>query len=228
LTGICLLSSGLDSVAALAIAAGKMDIDRALTFDYGQRSASRELAFSEKICDHYGIAHGVIQLDWLAEITNTSLVNREAGLPQPSEDELFSSAAIESAKAVWVPNRNGVMLNVAAAFAESLGSDCIITGFNGEEAVTFPDKSSEFVDVANTFFSYSTLQKVRVYAPLIGMDKEAIVLSALQNNAPLKWSWSCYETGPLPCGVCESCRRRALAFEKAGVEDPLFSEADSL
>lgn len=224
--GICLLSSGLDSVAALSMAKKKMDISLALTFDYGQRSAAIETSFSKKICDHYKIMYKTIQLDWLADITNTSLVNKEESLPEPSNEDLFSEAATNTAASVWVPNRNGLMLNIAACFAESMGCEFIIAGFNGEEAATFPDNSPEFVDAANIFLTYSTLKDVKVYAPLLGMDKESIVKTSLENDAPLKWSWSCYEAGPVPCGVCESCKRRSLAFEKIGVTDPLFAETE--
>jgi 7-cyano-7-deazaguanine synthase len=206
----------------MALAREKMDIPLALTFDYGQRCAAVETAFSRKICDHYNIMHKIIDLDWLADITTTSLVNKDKELPTPSDADLFSDMSTKTARAVWVPNRNGVMLNIAASFAESMDCDFIITGFNGEEAVTFPDNSPEFVDVANSFFSYSTLKDVKVYAPLLGMDKEMIVKTSLENGAPLKWSWSCYTEGPVPCGVCESCKRRALAFKKTEIPDPLL------
>ncbi len=224
MTGICLLSSGLDSVAALVMAKEKMDVALAITFDYGQRSAVIEAAFSKKICDHYNIVHKIIRLDWLADITTTSLVNKGESLPEPSDEELFSEIATKTAEAVWVPNRNGLMLNVAACFAESMDYEFIIAGFNGEEAETFPDNSPEFVDAANSLLTYSTLKDVKVYAPLLGMDKEGIVKASLESGAPLKWSWSCYDAGPIPCGVCESCKRRSLAFEKIGVTDPLFIE----
>jgi len=60
----------------------------------------------------------------------------------------------------------------------------------------------------------------------LGLDKESIVKSSIENDAPLRWSWSCYDSGPVPCGVCESCKRRSLAFEKIGVTDPLFVETE--
>ncbi|MDK2892316.1 7-cyano-7-deazaguanine synthase QueC [Methanohalophilus sp.] len=226
--GICLLSSGLDSVAALAIAKKKMDIALALTFDYGQRSAAIEKSFSKKICDHYNIIHKTIQLGWLEAITTTSLVNKEKSLPEPSTKDLFSETATKTAASVWVPNRNGLMLNIAACFAETMDCEFIIVGFNAEEAATFPDNSPKFVDAANLFFTYSTLKGVKVYAPLLGMDKESIVKTSLENDAPLKWSWSCYASGPDPCGVCESCKRRSLAFEKIGRADPLFAETEGI
>ena len=221
---ISLLSSGLDSIAALAIAKEQGDIVLALTFDYGQRSAKYEIEYSAIICERYGIEHRVIGLDWLGSITNTSLVRSEMDIPQLSMDDISSTSPIteESAKNVWVPNRNGVMLNIAASFAESLDCGHVIAGFNGEESRTFPDNSEEFVYATDKCLSYSTRNDVRILAPLIELNKTDIVRQALDANAPLQWSWSCYQGGEGPCGVCESCVRRARAFMEVGVEDPLI------
>ncbi len=106
---------------------------------------------------------------WLSEITSTSLVNRNADVPSLSFEDIDETAPAEiteaSAKAVWVPNRNGVMLNIAGAFAESRECDYLLVGFNGEEAVTFPDNSLAYVQAMDNAFSYSTQNGVKVLAP---------------------------------------------------------------
>lgn len=223
---ITLLSSGLDSVAALAIAAESLEIDMAITFDYGQRAGQREIEYSGKVCEHFGIEHRIIKLDWLAEITDTSLVNRNEEVPSLSFEDIDEAAPAaiteNSAKSVWVPNRNGVMLNIAGSFAESRNCDYIVVGFNGEEAGTFPDNSLDYVKAADHAFSYSTQNGVRVMAPLIEMEKTEIVKRALEAKAPLEYSWSCYHGGQIPCGECESCVRRARAFKNTGAKDPLL------
>lgn len=223
---ITLLSSGLDSVAALAIAAESLEIEMAITFDYGQRSSQREIEYSGKVCEHFGIEHKIIKLDWLGEITCTSLVNRNEEVPSLSFEDIDEAAPAEitenSAKAVWVPNRNGVMLNIAGSFAESRGCGYIIVGFNGEEAGTFPDNSLDYVKAMDLAFSYSTQNGVRVLAPLVEMGKTEIVKRALEAKAPLEYSWSCYHGGEIPCGECESCVRRARAFKNIGAKDPLL------
>lgn len=227
MSAISLLSSGLDSVAALTLAKEQMDIELALTFDYGQRSSQREIEYSKVICSHFGIEHKVITINWLGEITNTSLVNRDVDVPELTLEEISDSAdpeiTKESAKSVWVPNRNGVMINIAASFAESLGCEYVIVGFNGEEAATFPDNSFEYVQAMNNCLSYSTRNGVKVLAPLIEFNKNGIVREALRSGAPIEWSWSCYHGADAPCGVCESCVRRARGFAEAGVEDPLLA-----
>ncbi|OEU43493.1 7-cyano-7-deazaguanine synthase QueC [Methanosarcina sp. Ant1] len=223
---ITLLSSGLDSVAALAIAAESLDIEMAITFDYGQRAGKREIEYSRKVCEYFGIEHQVIKLDWLSEITSTSLVNRNAGVPSLSVEDIDETAPAEiteaSAKAVWVPNRNGAMLNIAGAFAESRECDYLLVGFNGEEAGTFPDNSLAYVQAMDNAFSYSTQNGVKVLAPLIELGKTEIVRRALEAKAPLEYSWSCYHGGEIPCGGCESCVRRARAFRNIGAKDPLL------
>lgn len=223
---ITLLSSGLDSVAALAIAAESLDIEVAITFDYGQRAGKREIEYSRRICEYFGIEHRVITLDWLSEITSTALVNRNADVPSLSFEDIDETSPAEiteaSARAVWVPNRNGVMLNIAGAFAESRECDYLVVGFNGEEAATFPDNSLAFVQAMDIAFSYSTRNGMKVLAPLIELGKTEIVKRALEAKTPLEYSWSCYHGGEFPCGECESCRRRARAFKNAGVKDPLL------
>lgn len=223
---ITLLSSGLDSVAALAIAAEDLDIEMAITFDYGQRAREREIEYSQKVCEYFGIEHRIIKLDWLSEITSTSLVNRDVEIPSLSFEDIDKTAPSEitdsSAKAVWVPNRNGVMLNITGSFAESRGCDYLVVGFNGEEAGTFPDNSLAYVQAMDRAFSYSTQNGVIILAPLIELGKTEIVRRALEAKAPLEYSWSCYQGGKIPCGKCESCVRRARAFKNAGVKDPLL------
>lgn len=223
---ITLLSSGLDSVAALTIAAKSFDIEMAITFDYGQRAGTREIEYSKKVCEYFGIEHKVITLNWLSGITSTALVNRNADVPSLSFEDIDEIAPAEitrdSAKAVWVPNRNGVMLNIAGAFAESRECNYLVVGFNGEEAATFPDNSLAYVKAMDNAFSYSTQNGVKILAPLIELGKTGIVKKALEEKAPLEYSWSCYHGAEIPCGKCESCRRRMRAFKNAGVKDPLL------
>lgn len=223
---ITLMSSGLDSVAALAIAAENLEIEMAITFDYGQRAGKKEIEYSRHVCKHFGIEHKVIKLDWLSEITTSSLVNRDIEVPSLSFEDINETASAEitdtSAKAVWVPNRNGVILNIAASFAESRDCTWLIVGFNREETRTFPDNSLAYVQAIDNAFFYSTQNGVKIFAPLITLGKTEIVRRALEAKAPLEYSWSCYHGEEIPCGRCESCVRRARAFQNLGIRDPLL------
>jgi len=195
---IILLSGGLDSLVALGYPQNDYEIELALTFDYGQKSAKTEIEASKKICEFYNIKHKIIKLDWLKEITKTSLV---------SEDEIPTAnlGTTESAAAVWIPNRNGLFLNIAASFADSYGFDYILFGANKDEGATFPDNTEEFRAEISRVFETSTLKKPKVIAPLINYTKNDIVKIAMDNDVPLELVRSCYGSGEKHCGVCESC-----------------------
>jgi 7-cyano-7-deazaguanine synthase len=203
--GVAILSGGLDSTVSLAAAVREMDVTLALTFDYGQRAARREREASARIARRYGIPHRVVRIPWLAPLTRTALVNRRARLPR-------EGMSARSARAVWVPNRNGVFIEIAAAHAESRGARRLVTGFNREEAATFPDNSPGYVRAVNRALSFSTANGVRVVSFTAGLDKRGIARLGRRLGAPLDLIWPCYEGGRRWCGTCESCRRclRAL------------------
>ena len=213
-SAVVLLSGGLDSTVSMVVSIKKYSIKLALFFDYGQRSVKKESEAVEKICRYYEIPYKIIKLDWLKEITATSLVNQEQVLPEYTVENLNSNVNVlkNSARAVWVPNRNGVMLNIGAAIAESMGCGVIIFGANKEEATTFPDNSADFTEKITEVFSYSTSNGIKVEVPLVNKDKTEIVSSAIENNLPFNFVWSCYSGGNKHCGKCESCARLKRAL----------------
>ena len=218
---VVLLSSGLDSTVAFKEACDKFDEVICVTFDYSQRARKKEIEFAKAICERFKVKHIVIDLPWYGTFRG-ALTGKEE-LPKISGKDLDDrEVTLKSAKGVWVPARNVVFLSIAAAFAENHGYDLIVTGFDAEEAATFPDNTPEFVDSFNEMLKHGTLTHPKIYAPLVSMSKTEIVKRGLKINAPLEWSWSCYEGGERPCGECESCLRRARAFEAVGVKDPLM------
>lgn len=209
---IILLSGGLDSFVSLAELADSHNIKLALTFDYGQKAFEKEAEASKKIAQHYNIDHKVIKLDWLKEITKTSLVSNNE-LPNLDIDNLDNLLmAEETAKSVWVPNRNGVFVNIAAAFADSLEFTHIIIGANKEEATTFKDNSKEFIKAINHSLKNSVNQGVEVIAPLIEFNKNEIIKLAIKKQVPFNLVRSCYRSLEKHCGKCESCNRLKRAL----------------
>lgn len=198
--GIILLSGGLDSLVSLGLGMEKYGISLALTFDYGQKALEQEIMTSKNICDYYKIEHKIIKLDWLKNVTHTALVE-DKELPEGIDNPE------DSAKSVWVPNRNGLFLNIAGSFADGNDYDYIIIGANKEEGQTFPDNTQEFIDRINAEFEFSTQKHPRVVAPLINYDKNDIVKQAIEHNIPLEFVRSCYSDGKKHCGKCESCTR---------------------
>lgn len=211
---IILLSGGLDSIVALAYSKKNTDynVQLALTFDYGQKTAKSEIEASKKVADYYNIEHKIIKLDWLKEITKTALVgDREA----PNND--FETN--DSAKAVWVPNRNALFLNVAASFCDAFGYNYILFGANKDEAKTFPDNTEEFCKIITNLFATSTQVKPMVTAPLINYSKGDIVKIAVENNVPLEYVRSCYKSPEGHCGECESCYHLKKALLQNNCEE---------
>ena len=205
---LILLSGGLDSLVSLGLKKEELNISLALTFDYGQKSVQQEIQTSKKICDYYNLEHIIIKLDWLKDITHTSLVAKDN---IPTGKSLVLSE--DTAKSVWVPNRNGLFLNIAGSFADSEDIDYILIGANKEEGQTFPDNTQEFIDSINAEFLYSTRKHPKVVAPLINYVKNDIVMLALRHGIPLELTRSCYQGGEKHCGICESCLRLKHALE---------------
>jgi len=197
---IALLSGGLDSTVSMLLAQQENEIVLALTLDYGQRAAQREIFASRDICQRFGIPHKIIELPFMSEFKSGLFVN--SGLP---------------VSRAWVPNRNGLFLNLAACFAEDVKADLVVCGFNREEGVDFPDNTSEYVDSVNRALYFSTQNHVKVVSLVQGMDKADIFKQAVALGLKLESLWSCYNGGDEPCMTCPSCLRNMQALEKAGM-----------
>ena len=205
-------------MVSLTCAADNSEVSVALTFDYGQRSARKEIEAARECCRCVGAPHRVVPLDWLAEITKTALVNRSVQIPHVEERDLREAAAgpTEATSQVWVPNRNGLFINIAAAFAESSAASLIVTGFNREEGNSFPDNSPHFVEAANRALETSTLRRIRVISYTQDLTKAEIVRLGIEVGAPLHSLYSCYVGDERMCGRCESCVRLRRAFTSTG------------
>lgn len=214
---VVLLSGGLDSALNLAIAARAGRAKLALNIRYGQRAESAENRAAGTLAAHYGVRFETVDLSWLGKVNPTSLTRSEHTLPQPGLDQLDEMTVVNpSMKAVWVANRNGLFLNAAAAYAEAIGQNEVLVGFNREEAATFPDNSPGYMQALNRAFEFSTLNKVKVDSYTLDWDKTEILARALEVELPLDMVWSCYEPGPQRCWKCESCRRSERALRAAG------------
>ena len=215
---ISVLSGGLDCTVATSVYAKDYEI-HAITFNYGQKAFNQELKASRAICEKMGFKHYVIDLDWLADIS-TSTLNTSEDIPEVDLKDLDDAEkSAESASSVWVPARNTVFTSIAASYAESIGAEIIIVGWDKEEANTFPDNSKEFLESFNELFKVGSPADIEIKAPAIDLDKDEIVKLGYEVNAPMELSYSCYKGRKNHCGVCESCMRRKRGFKKAGIED---------
>lgn len=225
---LVLLSAGLDSAVNLLIARDRGGVGAAVTVDYGQQAAAREIEKARALCEAYETEHIVLDATWMAGFSADRLTTADAALPEVTVEQLGDASLMEETmKAVWVPNRNGLLVNMAAAVAEARQLPWVVMGLNAEEAASFPDNSAGFIVEANHALAYSTLSGVRLRSFTVDWDKNAIFREALARDLDLHLIWSCYRGDELMCGRCESCarlKRVALATGESIRLQGLFAE----
>jgi 7-cyano-7-deazaguanine synthase len=220
---VVLLSGGLDSATALAVARAEEYECFALSFDYGQRHA-RELESAVKLATALGARrHLTLRLD-LRAIGGSALTD---DLPVPKGR---SDAAIGTGIPVtYVPARNTIFLSHALAWAEVLGAEDIFIGVNALDYSGYPDCRPEFIEAFERLANLATQAGVegrsrfRVHAPLITLTKAQIVARAYELGVDLSLTWSCYEpeSDGRACGQCDSCLLRKKGFAEAHLADPV-------
>lgn len=213
-----MVSGGLDSVVSLALAEKELEIRLILFFDWGQRALDSERASVVSIASYYGYPLEETDLRWMRRLAPPAMRDdrgeRRAGVtPDP----------LESLDDVWIPNRNGVFLNAAAAYAERYDCGIVVAGFNREEAEEFPDNSPQFVEKVNAALRLSARRPVAVRSYVQELTKREILRRGLEVSAPLAAIWSCYRSGERMCGSCASCRRLRAAIDAlpAGDRPPI-------
>lgn len=218
-----LLSGGLDSSTAAAIAKSEGYILYGLTFDYGQRHR-REIESAKAIARSLGFAdHIVFSLD-LRQITRSALTGHAQVPLDRSNAEIGSQIP-----ATYVPARNIIFLSIALAYAETIGSTDIFVGVSQVDYSGYPDCRLSFLEAFERMANTGTKAAVegaefRIRAPLINMSKAEIVRRGVQLGVDFGLTWSCYLGGKNACGRCDSCKLRRAAFGQAGLSDPIGYE----
>lgn len=218
---VVLLSGGLDSYTAAALAREAGFDVYALTIKYGQRHGQEILA-ARKVAEAVRVkAHRELAVD-LATLGGSSLVG-DGEIPKdgPKPDTIPST---------YVPARNTVMLSLALAWAEVLGAYDIFVGVNALDYSGYPDCRPEFIAAFERLARIATKAGVegiefRIHAPLISMSKAEIIRRGVALGLDYGLTHSCYDPLPQgePCGRCDSCVLRARGFQEAGVRDPLVA-----
>lgn len=213
-TAIALLSGGLDSATAtaLAIEAGYRVIG--LSFNYGQRHR-RELEAAEGLARHFGLREHLQVAVNLAAWGGSALT--DPAQPLPSDG--VRAGVIPS---TYVPGRNTVFIALALSLAEARGAERIVLGVNAVDYSGYPDCRPDYLDAYQQLADLATRtgrqgRGTRLWAPLVEWDKRTIVREALRLGVPIADTWSCYAGGSEPCGVCDSCRIRDRALQDAGL-----------
>ena len=214
---VILLSGGLDSATVLAIAREAGFACHALSLDYGQRH-NAELAAAARVAASLGaVEHRVLKLG-LSDIGGSALTDASIAVPE---------SPTEGIPVTYVPARNTVMLALALAWAEVLGSRDLFIGVNAVDYSGYPDCRPEFIAAFEQMANLATRAgvegaRLRVHAPLQHLSKAQIIQRGLALGVDYAQTVSCYQADAegLACGRCDSCRLRQEGFRAAGIPDP--------
>lgn len=215
---VVLLSGGLDSATCLALARQEGFAAHCLSFDYGQRHRA-ELAAAQRVAAALGAAEQRVIDFGLAQFGGSALTDTNLAVP--------TDGAQTGIPITYVPARNTIMLSLALAWAEVLGSRDIFVGVNAVDYSGYPDCRPEYIAAFETMANLATKagvegQGVRIHAPLIALSKADIITQGVQLGIDYSLTVSCYQADNAgrACGVCDSCRLRAAGFAAAGISDP--------
>ena len=215
-TAIALLSGGLDSATAAALAQAEGYRVIGLSFDYGQRHR-RELQAAAAVAQALGLAeHHSINVNLAAwggsALTDTAMEVPNAGV---------QGGVIPS---TYVPGRNTVFISIGLSLAEARGAERLVLGVNAVDYSGYPDCRPDYLGAFQTLADLASKagregHGTQLWAPLVEWSKTKIVQEALRLGVPIEQTWSCYSGGEHPCGVCDSCRIRDAALIEAGRPD---------
>jgi len=213
---VCLVSGGLDSCVAAAVAA--KDYEPAfLHVNYGQRTEARELRAFREIADFYGVRYRLVaDVPALKQIGGSALTDEGLAIPE-------GSISTDGIPITYVPFRNAHFLAIAVSWGEVLGAKKIFIGASQVDFSGYPDCRASFFEAFNRVIQEGTRPETEIVieTPLINLTKAEIVKLGIELKAPLHLTWSCYQNEEVACGRCESCLLRLKGFREAGAKDPI-------
>ena len=210
---VVLLSGGLDSVTALHDALQQQVVVAALSFDYGAKHHARELPMAAWQCNLLNIPHSVAPLGIVAKEFESDLLSSGGAIPDGHYEE-------KSMKSTVVPFRNGIMLAIAAGFAESQGAEGVVIAAHSGDHAIYPDCRESFMEPMARAIREGTYARIELLRPFITKDKAGIVRRGAELGVDFSLTWSCYKGNDVHCGTCGTCVERREAFQLAGVPDP--------
>ena len=210
---LTLVSGGMDSVTALYDAAQSHQIVGALGFDYGSNHNPRELPLGVWHANKLGIPHRTIRLPFINELFDSDLLRSGGPIPEGHYEEATMKQTV-------VPFRNGIMLAVAAGYAETIGAEAIVIAAHAGDHAIYPDCREGFMQAMGEAITQGTYARLSLLRPFIAWNKARIVQRGVELKIDYARTWSCYEGGDRHCGVCGTCVERREAFQLASVKDP--------
>ncbi len=210
---LTLVSGGMDSVTALYDAAQSHQIVGALGFDYGSKHNPRELPLGVWHANKLGIPHRTIRLPFINELFDSDLLRSGGPIPEGHYEEATMKQTV-------VPFRNGIMLAVAAGYAETIGAEAIVIAAHAGDHAIYPDCREGFMQAMGEAITQGTYAQLSLLRPFIAWNKARIVQRGVELKIDYARTWSCYKGGDRHCGVCGTCVERREAFQLASVKDP--------
>lgn len=215
---IVLLSGGMDSATALRWALARHEVVGALSFRYGAKHNHRELPMAALQCAAAGVPHRVIDLSFIGETFSSSLLESGGDIPDGHYAE-------ENMKSTVVPFRNGIMLAIAAGYAESRSAETLVIAAHSGDHAIYPDCRETFLEPMASAIREGTYAHIEILRPFVAMDKAAIAREGAALGVDFSLTWSCYKGRDLHCGTCGTCVERREAFQLAGLADPTAYES---
>ena len=229
---LVLSSGGCDSTTCVGIAVERFGAENVATvsFRYGQKHV-KELECAEKVAEHYGVGHRVINFDGCG-IFDGSTCSLLSGSGKGIDHESYAEQIAKNGEGMvstYVPFRNGLFLATLAAVAMSEFPEdeaYLYIGAHADDAAgdAYADCSEAFINAMNEAVETGTYGKCRIEAPLVKLTKSQVVAVGLALHVPYEFTWSCYEGGEKQCGTCGTCIDRKAAFAANGIEDPVEYE----
>ena len=207
---IILASGGLDSSTVAGIARSSEAEIYGLSFDYGQRH-NRELKAAKKIAKHFKFKDLKIFKVDLTLWGGSSLTDKKKPIPnQGINKDIIPNT--------YVPGRNTIFISVALSYAEAINAELIGLGVNALDYSGYPDCRPDYIQQFQKLANLSNKRgrenkPIKLWTPLLNLNKEEIIEMAFGHNVPIEATWSCYEGGRKPCEKCDSCRIRINAYE---------------
>jgi 7-cyano-7-deazaguanine synthase len=215
---VLILSGGVDSTTLLYKMIDMGYEVEALTFNYAQRH-KKEIDCASSIARRLSVPHRIVDLRSLASLLGSSALLGGSEVPDCHYTE-------EAARKTVVPNRNMIMLSIAAGYAEANGISEVFYAAHKNDRTIYPDCRPEFVEALRPAIRLATAwNPVELVAPFIDLSKAEIVRIGLDLNVPYALTWSCYRGEALPCKTCPTCIERREAFAENGCRDPLAGES---
>ena len=213
---VIILSGGLDSTTLLYDLHSQDYTINAVTFDYGQKH-KKEIAYAKKTCELLDIPQKIIDARVLNDLAPSALTRSDRAIPE-------GNYADDTMKQTVVPNRNMVLLSLAAAYAIGIRAGHLFYGAHAGDHAIYPDCRPAFVNAMTAAFHLCDGNDLVLSAPYLSLSKGEIVKKGLSLGADYSLTWTCYKGKEKACGKCGSCDERLAAFKEAGAADPLEYE----